>query len=562
MIPAVAYYRMSTDDQTTSVPAQRAAVQRMAKDKGYRILRDYIDEGISGDATEKRKAFQRMIADAEARGDFRAVLCWDQDRFGRFDSIEAGRWIYPLRQAGIKLVTVTQGVIDWSDFAGRVLYSIQQEGKHQFLRDLSRNTLRGMAEKAKAGQWVCGRPPLGYVIGPDGRLQLGNPQAVATVREIFARYLSGMSLRGLVEHLNASGRRTATGRPWEYVGVRFVLKNANYTGDFHWNLRSDSKYSTLRKGQVDGTPTERRETDQADWVIVPGTHPPIVDHATYLAAQERLKSNRHRSTPKPNGGGFVLSGLLRCAACGSAMVGNTYSGLSYYLCGGYFHRGANFCGRNSVRQEELVDQVTTTIEGRWSDRKFVADLRKSIERQAKDLLGPAASDDRRQQLAAIQRELETASRNMALAGSDALRIRYEAIVAELAEREESLKAALGIGERPLVSLLRQANEAIDVAVKKLARLGEALSQASPAERREFFHATIERVHVSVRSEPRAKRRRFYLDSGEIHLRELNLLGNGPRFSPCTVRFAESNSGNRAADRCETRRDRGSAPRRA
>ncbi len=150
LIPAVVYYRMSTDKQDASIAQQRIAVEKYAKEHGYRIVREYIDEGISGDATEKRFEFQRMIRDASG-GTFQAIIVWDQDRFGRFDSIEAGHWIHPLRQAGVQLVTVSDGPIDWSDFSGRVIYTIKQEGKHQFLRDLSRNVLRG---KLAAALWA------------------------------------------------------------------------------------------------------------------------------------------------------------------------------------------------------------------------------------------------------------------------------------------------------------------------------------------------------------------------------------------------------------------------
>ena len=97
LIPAVVYYRMSTDKQDASITQQRIAVEKYAKEHGYRIVREYIDEGISGDATEKRFEFQRMIRDASG-GTFQAIIVWDQDRFGRFDSIEAGHWIHPLRQ--------------------------------------------------------------------------------------------------------------------------------------------------------------------------------------------------------------------------------------------------------------------------------------------------------------------------------------------------------------------------------------------------------------------------------------------------------------------------------
>ena len=115
LIPAVSYIRMSDEKQEESPDQQRSEVSKLEKANGYHVIREYFDSGISGDATEKRIEFQRMIADAVS-GEFKAILCWDQDRFGRFDSIEAGRWIYPLRQAGVHLHTVAQGVINWNDF--------------------------------------------------------------------------------------------------------------------------------------------------------------------------------------------------------------------------------------------------------------------------------------------------------------------------------------------------------------------------------------------------------------------------------------------------------------
>ena len=46
LIPAVAYYRMSSDKQEASIPEQREAVQAYAKAHGYRIVREYLDEGL------------------------------------------------------------------------------------------------------------------------------------------------------------------------------------------------------------------------------------------------------------------------------------------------------------------------------------------------------------------------------------------------------------------------------------------------------------------------------------------------------------------------------------
>ena len=108
-IPAVGYLRRSTEKQEASIRDQKSAIEKYAFEKGYRIVRWYIDDGISGDATEKRVGFLNMIDDANRLRDFKAILCWDQDRFGRFDSIEAGEWISPLRRAHLtKLVAMTR----------------------------------------------------------------------------------------------------------------------------------------------------------------------------------------------------------------------------------------------------------------------------------------------------------------------------------------------------------------------------------------------------------------------------------------------------------------------
>ncbi len=102
--PAVGYIRMSTDKQEESPAQQKAEVLKLADKHGFHIVRWYQDDAISGAKTLKRKGFCQMIEDAKVSGDFKAILCWDQDRFGRFDSLEAGEWISPLRRAGVELV--------------------------------------------------------------------------------------------------------------------------------------------------------------------------------------------------------------------------------------------------------------------------------------------------------------------------------------------------------------------------------------------------------------------------------------------------------------------------
>ncbi len=104
LVPAVAYLRRSTSRQEKSLEDQRAEIEQYAAAHGYRVLRWFQDDGISGDATERRTGFLALHKSACNGRDFDAILVWDQDRFGRFDSMEAGYWIHPLRKAGARLV--------------------------------------------------------------------------------------------------------------------------------------------------------------------------------------------------------------------------------------------------------------------------------------------------------------------------------------------------------------------------------------------------------------------------------------------------------------------------
>ena len=68
LIPAAGYARRSTDMQERSIPDQKASVERWAAAHGYRILRWYVDDAISGTSAKGRAAFERLLHDAEHVG--------------------------------------------------------------------------------------------------------------------------------------------------------------------------------------------------------------------------------------------------------------------------------------------------------------------------------------------------------------------------------------------------------------------------------------------------------------------------------------------------------------
>src|SRR5262245_4638502 len=149
-VRAAAYYRMSDDRQDSSIDRQKSQVEPYSQKKRYTIVRVYIDEGISGDEIAKRKDFQRLLRDAQ-QGLFDCILCDDKDRFGRFDSIDLGEVVAPLRRKGVWVDTVAQGKIDWNSFSGRITDAILQEAKSLESEAISRRVLSSQLLKAQRG---------------------------------------------------------------------------------------------------------------------------------------------------------------------------------------------------------------------------------------------------------------------------------------------------------------------------------------------------------------------------------------------------------------------------
>ena len=76
---AALYARVSTADQTTA--NQLLDLRQMVEQRGYLVVEEYIDHGISG-AKARRPALDRMMKDAR-RGRFGVVVVWAFDRLAR-----------------------------------------------------------------------------------------------------------------------------------------------------------------------------------------------------------------------------------------------------------------------------------------------------------------------------------------------------------------------------------------------------------------------------------------------------------------------------------------------
>ena len=114
------YLRVSTDDQT--VENQRQALTEACERRGWRVVAEFADEGISGaKGRSERPQFDRLHK-AMMRGKFDIVAAWSVDRLGRSLQDLVG-FLGELHGAGCDLYLDRQGV-DTSTPAGKAMFQM------------------------------------------------------------------------------------------------------------------------------------------------------------------------------------------------------------------------------------------------------------------------------------------------------------------------------------------------------------------------------------------------------------------------------------------------------
>ena len=495
MIPAVIYLRMSKDTQDTSIPAQRVAIIKYAKDNGYKIIREYADHGISGDLTEKRTEFQRLLADS-AKGDFKVILCWDQDRFGRFDLLEAGYWIKPLRDNGISLVTIAQGKIDWTDFAGRLVYTIQQKGKHQFLRDLSRNVNRGKIQAVKDKRWMGGDAPFGYDLNSESRLVINETEA-AVVREVFRLYVAGNSSLKVRKILNERGVPSPGGGLWYGETVRRIVTSQVYIGNIVYNQVSRGRYTRIANDAVVPKANAKGlRNDPSLWMVETDCHKPIVSKKTFEAAQQATKT--HKAWVGPASERIIFRSILRCARCGKTMHGNFVPKMNdvAYKCNGHHTTGA--CDPNRCYQKPLLAAIKDVIQQEWLDPVAIEAAKQVVLKQYQDALPVDVSG--------LKRKRDTISVKIAKAEARLLEVPSDMVatvvnqIRDLRSELDQANADIAAAGVPVTTIRTRAVRLIDEAVEHFKAIARSLETALPQDLKPLFQDCVESIFV--RSEKR------------------------------------------------------------
>lgn len=324
------YARVSTDkqaDKQLSIPAQLSAMRQYAQSRGWVVLEEFVELGVSG-RTVERPALRRLLSRCNDRERERVevVLVHKLDRLARnlADHLAIRTM---LRKADIALASVTESVDD--SVSGQLVEHIMAAMSEFYSANLSEEVKKGMRQLVAKGGWPH-RPPRGYRSTPEKHLVIDEKQA-HVIKTAFD--LAAISYRGIVElrlRMATLGLRTARGGPLSNGQMMNLLTNPFYCGRIRWN------------GQVHA-----------------GAHPPLIPPDLFDRVQGILQGRTRpvlrRSTA------FLLSGIASCGRCGRLMSGEQHATHVYYRCRSSMQPGQS-CKAPYVRADAVHRELSRILQ--------------------------------------------------------------------------------------------------------------------------------------------------------------------------------------------------------
>lgn len=324
------YVRVSTEEQANivdgSIDSQQHRIRgyielKNHQEKGWgKVVEIYIDDGYSAKDT-KRPAYQRMIRDLRT-GKINLILVTDLSRLSR-NIADFCKLLEELSVYKAKFLSIKEQ-FDSSTPAGEMMLfnmiNLAQFERKQTSERVSLN----FHSRALRGLSNGGCDLLGYDRDPtnSGKFIVNEEEAIV-VRRVFELYLESRSLAETARRLMDEGRRPkvhaekrarlARDGKWTIYSVRTILKNMAYIG-----IREINKHNK-HEDQDHLKPWQKYQLVPAAWQAIVSKE--IFDDV-HSALMEGLAVEKQRLSFADKRV-FLLSGIIRCEACGHALVGQT-----------------------------------------------------------------------------------------------------------------------------------------------------------------------------------------------------------------------------------------------
>lgn len=330
-------YRVSTKKQVNGddLPLQKTACRNFIESKGWVLIKEYTELGISGykKSAANRDQLQLLIQDAE-NGLFDVLLVFMFDRLGRKGD-ESPQILKRFIDLGIEVWSVNEGqqkIDQHVDKLNNYIRFWQAEGESL---KTSQRVMESHIQMVKNGIYRGGAAPYGYeLIASDVynkknvnlRKMVQNESEATVVKDIYRlAYEEGYGGARISKWLNEYNIPSKNDTGWRAAVVNKILRNPVYKGHLAFNKTSSSDDKHLMN-----------PVDQ--WVISEHQNPEwtIIDEEIWNELQEmRRAKNPKISKPQSeipeievkfsfeksiSKGPLLFVSMIKCGHCGHPLT--------------------------------------------------------------------------------------------------------------------------------------------------------------------------------------------------------------------------------------------------
>jgi DNA invertase Pin-like site-specific DNA recombinase len=350
----VTYYaRVSsdTDEQLNSLDNQIAYYENfITKNPAWTFVPGYVDEGLSGISTKKRKHFNEMIEDAK-EDLFDLIITKEISRFAR-NTLDSLQYTRELLGLGVGVFFQNDN-INTLDEDAELRLTIMSSIAQDELRKLSSRIKFGHQQAIKSGVVLGNSRIFGYK--KEGKRLVIDEAQAPMVRDLFRLYATGeYSMKQLEVMFYNQGYRNYNGNKIAHTTMSGIISNPKYKGYYVGN----------KVRIVDMFTKKQKFLPPEEWVMFKDETgeivPALVSEEVWDQANEVLA---RRSEDVKNRKGVcnhanLLTGKLFCSHCGAAYYRRESKDRfgkvnSKWVCSNKINNGAEACPSFPIYEDEI-----------------------------------------------------------------------------------------------------------------------------------------------------------------------------------------------------------------
>lgn len=317
---AVFYARVSTDEeeQLNAIEKQIEENRDVIRIKGWILVDEYIDKGITGTQAKKRNEYIRMLDDIK-KDKFDIIVVKDQSRLQR-NTMDWYIFLNEIVQNQKKLYLYLENT--FFDPKDKFIFGIKAMMAEEYSRDLSKKGNAAKRRRQEKGKPIITNRTWGFQ-NINGEILIDEEEA-KLVTQIYRLFADGFGGRVVARILRDEGVRNRNGKTLSENTIREIVKNPLYKG-----------IAVMNKEHFDFEAKKIIKNPESEWIYREGIVPRIVSEDLWEKANAQINSRKtvdRRHNVGINKGNTLLSSKIICGECNSKYWRNKRAQGIYWYC--------------------------------------------------------------------------------------------------------------------------------------------------------------------------------------------------------------------------------------